>query len=76
MNLKMQDGTEIRFTTSETMNITLYFATSNAKNIIDINGTTYTLTDTGIITASLAAGDHVIKRNKSESNLFFIALTK
>lgn len=72
--LKIDSKVSVTFTTDKEMTITLVLSSLKA-NTIGIDGTQYTADSNFIVTATLPAGSHTIKKNGSESALFYIALS-
>ena len=74
--LKIESSTSISFTTTEEMNMTLYFGSEDTKCSIKVDGTKVAGdTTTKTLTTTIAAGSH--KLTKADScNLFYIKLEK
>ncbi|MDR1126691.1 MAG: hypothetical protein LBL06_01035 [Treponema sp.] len=76
--LKMESSTNISFTTTETMTLTLYFENQKSPETgkkVKIDGDNQTTDTNAKVTVSLAAGSHTITKGDG-INLFFIELTK
>lgn len=71
--LKMESSTSVTFTTTEEMTLTLYFV--ETAPTIKIDGGSKITGANGIITATLAAGAHELKKGDT-ANLFYIKLEK
>lgn len=76
--LKMESATNITFTTTSSMTLTLVFGgtTTASGKAVKIDGTSYTTTASGsnyVVTQTLAAGSHAITKGDS-INLFYISL--
>lgn len=72
-SFKMNSKGSISFTAPLAGKLTLVFAAENSGNKIKINDEIITLDSTGIIERNLSAGEVTVVREKSESNLFYIA---
>ena len=74
--LKIESSTSISFTTTEEMNMTLYFGSEDTKCSIKVDGTKVAGdTTTKTLTTTITAGSH--KLTKADScNLFYIKLEK
>jgi hypothetical protein len=74
--LKIESSTDISFTTTEAMTLTLYFASGETGKKVKIDGTDYTTDANAKVGVSgLATGAHHITKGDS-INLFFIELKK
>lgn len=71
--LKIESKTEIRFTVSKPMQLTLVFGDGEAASI-KINGTAYTSTSS-ILTQTVEAGEIVLTK-KNTGNLYYISLSE
>lgn len=72
-SFKLNSKGSISFTAPSSGKLTLVFAADNSGNIIKINNESITIGATGIVEMTLPAGEVTIIREKSESNLFYIA---
>lgn len=71
--LKMESSTNIAFTSTASGTLTLVF--NGAKTgTITIDGTTYSVTSSGIVTVALAAGAHTIKKLSGSTYLFYMSM--
>ena len=74
--LKMGSSSSVKFSISEPMVMTLYFAASENKRISVTNLSEITIPANNIVTATLpSAGEYEIKRTNGESYLYYIALS-
>ena len=74
--LKIETATSITFTTSEEMEMTLYFGSEDTKCSIKVDGTKVAGdTTTKTLTTTIAAGSHTLTKADS-CNLFYIKLEK
>lgn len=71
--LKMESSTTISFTTTQSSTLTLVFNGAYTGSI-NIDGTAYNITSTGIITATLAAGTHTITKKSGSTYLFYMSV--
>lgn len=69
--LKIESSTSIKFTTNESMTLTLVFNPDSSSNI-KVDGEKHSLSN-GILTLDLAAGSHEITK-ASVANLYYISL--
>ena len=67
----MESSTNVSFTTSSSMTLTLVFKETGK---VKVDGTEYTTDSNGIVTINLAAGSHSITK-KDSINLFYVSLS-
>lgn len=72
--LKMESSTSIKFTTSKSATLTLV-ANSECTKAIYVDGTKYSFSK-GILTVSLKAGSHTIKKADSNVNLYYMSVAQ
>lgn len=68
--LKLETSTSIKFKTQSQMTITIVISAASKK--IKIDGTDYTANADGVLTTTLEAGDHEIKKGQSTELLLII----
>ena len=77
--LKLNSGGTVKFTTTETMNMTLILSKAKA-NAVKVDGTNMTGTEVEnyylVTVNNLQAGEHTIAKGASEGLLIYIGLTK
>jgi uncharacterized repeat protein (TIGR02543 family) len=71
--LKIESSTDISFTTSQAMTLTLYFASGETGKKVKVDAVNHTTDSEAKISTTLAAGTHVITKGDS-INLFYILL--
>jgi hypothetical protein len=77
--LKLNSSGTVKFTTTETMNMTLILSKAKA-NAVKVDGTNMTGTEVEnyylVTVNNLPAGEHTIAKGASEGLLIYIGLTK
>jgi hypothetical protein len=73
--VKMETNTNVSFTITQPMTLTLYFASSESGKKVKVDGTERTTDSNATVEVSLAAGNHDITK-KDGINLFYILLSE
>lgn len=71
--LKMETSTTIEFTSTATGTLTLVF-NGAYTGTLTIDGTSYSVTSTGVLDITLAAGAHTIKKKSGATYLFYMSM--
>ncbi|MBQ6555246.1 MAG: hypothetical protein IJR45_07990 [Firmicutes bacterium] len=74
--LKMETATSITFDAESSGTLTMVFAKpSNTTTTVYVDGTAKTIPSDGILTVSVGAGSHEIKKGSGSSYLFYISVS-
>ncbi|MGN0480046.1 MAG: hypothetical protein ACI4EV_00590, partial [Lachnospiraceae bacterium] len=73
--LKMENATNVAFSTTSAGTLTLVFAETDNAGAVKVDGTKYASDANGVVTVSLEAGSHTITKANS-TNLFIINFEK
>jgi rhamnogalacturonan endolyase len=71
--LKVESSTAIGFTAATAGSFTMVFNTSSAGSKIKIDGTSYTIPTSGVLTVSLSAGTHTFVKGSGSSYLYYMS---